>query len=205
MTTSTTYPNGQVLVSSALTIQQINIIVQSLTCGMLGIVPVDPALVRISWQFQSQPDVALPSQDVCYISCTTKSTDSEYASIARDRVFSGSGPVTETWNYTRDWTVSWDLYGVNCVDRARQIHSAIFMDYFSDQFELSNLYSINSAPEVTRLPVEHNAQWYDHTHFACDFYEAVTETIEDAAVTSVEVKVYDGSIADPVADVTLTV
>jgi hypothetical protein len=186
MSTSTTYPNGQTLVSSALTQQQINILLQQLTCGMLGINPVDPMQVRVDWQPVGQPDVTRPSVDICYISCVTAA--SEYGVIARDRMFTGNGPVTENWNYTRDWLISWDLYGPNCVDRGRQIHSALFMDYFSDQFELSNLYSVNSTPEVVRIPVEHNLQWFDHTHFHCDFYEAVVETIQDSIATSVEVK-----------------
>ena len=186
MPTTTTYPNGQVLVSSALTQQQINVLVQKITCGMLGINPVDPIQVRVDWQAEGQPDVPRPSVDVCYISCITSAT--EYAQIARDRTYTGSGPVTENWNYTRDWLISWDLYGPNSADRVRQIHSAIFMDYFDEQFSLSNLFSVNSLPTPTRIPVEHNNQWYEHSHFHCDFYEAVSETIQDSIATSVEVK-----------------
>jgi hypothetical protein len=62
------------------------------------------------------------------------------------------------------------------------------MDYFDEQFSLSNLYSVNSLPTPTRIPVEHNLQWYEHSHFHCDFYEAVSETIQDSIATSVEVK-----------------
>jgi hypothetical protein len=200
MSTTTNYPNGQSLVSSALTIQQINIIIQTLTCGMLGINPPDPAQVRVDWQAQGQPDVALPSQDSCYISCVPENVDYR---LVRDRILTGTGPVTENWNYTRGWTISWDTYGPNSTDRARQIYSALFMDYFNDEFSLSNLYPVLNPPEPVRIPVMHNAQWYDHTHFHCTFYEAVTETIEDAIVTSVEVKIYDGSPDDPAADITI--
>jgi hypothetical protein len=186
MSTSTQYPNGQVLVSSALTQQQINILLQQLTCGMLGINPVDPMQVRIDWPAEGQPDVPRPSVDVCYINCVTE--DSEYAKTARDRVFTGAGPVTEHWNYTRQWRISWDVYGPNSVDRARQVHSAVFIDYFNDVLSLSNLYPLSDPSTPTRIPVEHNLQWYDHTHFHCDFYEAVSETIQDSIATSVEVK-----------------
>lgn len=185
MTTITTYPNGQTLTSTALTIQQINIIVQTLTCGMLGINPVDPALVRVDWPVQGQPDVALASQDSCYISCVLQ--DTEYSRV-RDKSYSGVGPVTETWIYTRGWRVAWTLYGPNSFDRARQIHSALFQDYFSDQFELQgNLYAVLDPAEPTRLPENHNAQWYDRSDFHCLFYEQVQETIQSTAVTSVEV------------------
>lgn len=186
MSTSTQYPNGQVLISSALTQQQINVLLQALTCGMLGINPVDPAQVRVDWQPVGQPDVTRPSIDICYISCVTE--DSEYSKIARDRTFTGTGPVTENWNYTRNWRISWDLYGPNSADRARQVHSAIFMDYFDTQLALNNLYSLNDPPQPMRVPVEHNMQWYDHTHFGINMYEAVSETIQDSIAISVEVK-----------------
>lgn len=199
--TITTYPNGQQLSSSALTQTAISILVQQITCGMLGINPVDPAKVRIDWPTQGQPDVPLPSNDICYIACTTQ--DGEYNKV-RDRTASGTGPVVQTWNYTRIWRVEWSLYGPNSTDRARQVWSALFQDYFNDQFELNNLYPVLDPPEPIRLPENHNAQWYDGSRFHCEFYEAVTETISDPAVQSVEAKVYDGSVDDPVADITIT-
>jgi hypothetical protein len=196
--TSTTYPNGQTLTSSALTVEQINIIVQQLTCGMLGIVPVDNSKVRVSWQPQGQPDVALPSQDSCYVSCVLQ--DADYSRV-RNRTFSGdsSGPITETWVYTRNWRIEWAAYGPNSFDRVRQIHSALFIDFFNDQFSiLGNLFPVLDPAEPVRLPELHNAQWYDASRFHCDFYEQVTETIQDNVVTSVEVKVLDktGTVAD---------
>lgn len=198
---NTTYPNGQTLTSTALTVSQINQTIQSLTCGMLGINPVDPAQVRVDWQAQGQPDVALPSQDICYISCVTH--DVEYSRV-RDHTYAGAAPspVTETWVYTRGWRIEWALYGPNSFDRARQVHSALFQDYFNEQLALSNLYPVLDPAEPVRLPELHNAQWYDASRFHCVFYEQVTETIQTSSVTSVEVKVYDGSPSDPVVDVT---
>jgi len=199
---SVTYPSGQTLTSTALSIQQINIIMQTITCGMLGIVPVNPSLVRVSWQFQGQPDVALPSQDSCYISCALQ--DVEYSRV-RDRTYTGSNsaPVNETWVYTRGWRISWNTYGPNSLDRARQIHSALFQDYFNDQYELSKLYPVLDPAEPVRLPIEHNAQWYDASSFHCIFYEEVTETIQTPSVTSMEIKIYDGSPDDPIFDLTI--
>lgn len=190
------YPNGQTLVSTALTVPQINILTQALTCGMLGINPVDPSQVRVDWQPQGQPDVALPSQDICYVTCVTE--DVPYSRV-RDHTFSaGDSLANETWVYTRGWRISWDLYGVNSLDRTRLVHSALFQDYFNDQFAVSNLYPVLDPAEPVRVPVEHNAQWYDHSHFNCVFYEQITETIQSPAVTSVEIIVYDtdGEVAD---------
>lgn len=201
---SVTYPTGQILTSTALTVQQINIIVQTLTCGMIGINPVDPSKVRVDWQTQGQPDVALSSQDSCYISCVTQDVD--YNRV-RDHTTANtsSNTVTDTWVYTRGWRVAWTLYGPNSCDRARQIHSALFQEYFNDQFTLQgNLYPVMDAAEPVRLPIEHNSQWYDSSNFTCIFYEEVTETIVTQSVRSVEIKVYDGSPHDPIADITVS-
>ncbi len=198
--TTTNYPNGQTLTSTALTVTAINIVVQSLTCYMLGLPTVDPSVVRVNWQAQGQPDVALPTQDSCYVNCVPQ--DVEYSRV-RDRTLSGVGPITETWVYTRGWRVGWALYGPNSFDRARQIHSALFQDYFNDQFALSNLYPVLDPAEPVRLPIEHNAQWYDATQFDCVFYEQVTETIQTPAAVSVELKVYDGAVNDPISDTTV--
>ena len=46
MPTTTTYPNGQQLVSSALTVPQMNALIAELTCAALGINPPDYDLVR---------------------------------------------------------------------------------------------------------------------------------------------------------------
>jgi hypothetical protein len=198
--TTTKYPSGQTLTSTALTVQQINIVVQALTCGMLGIVPVDFSKVRVDWQPQGQPDVALPTQDSCYISCVTQ--DIDYGKV-RDHTLSGGNPVTETWVYTRGWRIEWAFYGPNSFDRARQVHSALFQDYFNDQLALSALYPVLDPAEPVRLPENHNAQFYDASRFHCVFYEQITETIQTPAVTSVEVKVYDGAVNDPIADFTV--
>lgn len=200
--TTTTYPNGQTLTSTALTIQQINILVQTLTCGMLGINPVDPSAVRVDWQPQGQPDVATPDQDSCYISCVLQ--DTPYSRV-RDRSYTGQDVATEVWVYTRGWRVAWEAYGPNSFDRMRQVHSALFLDYFNDQLStLGNLYPVLDPAEPMRMPTNHNAQWYERSDFRIEMYEQVTETIQYPVVTSLEIKVYDGSPTDPVADVTIT-
>jgi hypothetical protein len=167
-------------------VQQINAIFQPLICGALGINPPDYAKVRDSWQTQGQPYTPRPGEDVCYFTCTPE--DSEYAKTARDRVFTGVGPVTESWNYTRQWRVAFVLYGPNSLDRARQLHSAFFMDYFSDQLSLSGLYTLDDPPYPTRVPEQFNAEWWERADFHILMYEAVTETIQDSIATSVEVK-----------------
>jgi hypothetical protein len=202
MGTVTTYPNGQQLISSAMTVPQMNVLMQATTCGMIGINPVDVSQVRADWPTQGQPFGIKPSQDVCFLSCVPWNTN--YSGI-RDRVFTNvGGQVQENWLYNRGWRVAWVLYGPNAEDRARALRSAFFMDYFNDLLSISNLYPVNDPSEVVYVPELINAEWWQRADFEINFYEQVTETILDGVVTSVEVKVYDGSPNDPVADVTIT-
>jgi len=203
MPTSTTYPNGQTLVSSALTQQNIDKLMQTLTCGMLGINPPNYALVKVDWPTAGQPFTQTPSQNCCYLACVT--SDSAYSRV-RDLCNSSSTAtsVTEEWTYTRNWRVSWTFYGPSATDCARQVHSATFMDYFNDQLNTCNLYPVEDPPEPTRVPETFNAQWWDRSDFHIDMYEQVTETITTGVATSVEIKLYDGAPDDPIADVVVS-
>ena len=208
--TTTAYPNGQVLTSSALTENQMNVLLQSLTCGALGLPlpttgkPSGYAAVRIDWPVQGQPFVPDPTVDGCFLACALEPT--EYAKV-RNNTPSGTGPIIENWTYTRGWRVAWVLYGPNAVDRSRQLHSAfVFMDYFADQLSLSNLFVITDPPEPSYAPENFNAQWWPRADFAVSLYENVTETISDGKVTSLEIKVYDADVSttNPAADVTVS-
>lgn len=200
---SVTFPNGQVLASTAITPLAFETQIQALTCGMLGINPVDPNQVRINWQTQGQPSTDLPAVDVFYVACVPENVDYH---LVRDRAWTSAdtGPVTETWVYTRGWRVSWVSYGPNSTDRMRMVHSAVlFMDYFSDALSLINMYPVSDPPQPTRIPEQVQAEWWERADFHVVMYEQITETIQYGVVTSVEVKVYDGSPDDPVADITV--
>jgi hypothetical protein len=134
-----TYPDGSVLVSSALTPNPnggtLGAILQPLTMGMMGLVvpgsPPDPnsQAVRLTWSEAGQP-FSQPNEDVCYIMLTLK--DDPYDKI-RDRTnFSAADPfLNEQWNYTRVWSVQWVFYGPNAVDFARLVRSGLYQDYFT--------------------------------------------------------------------------
>ena len=208
--TTTTYPNGQVLTSTALTQQQMNVLLQALTCGMLGLPlpttakPAGFTAVRIDWPVEGQPFVPNPQTDGCFLACVTEETT--YNKV-RNRTYSATGPVIETWTYTRGWRISWTLYGPNCVDRARQIWSAaVFMDYFADALSNNNLFVVTDPAEPTYLPENFNAQYWPRSDFAVSMYENVTETINVGQVTSAEIKLYEAeaSTTGPAADFTVT-
>jgi hypothetical protein len=189
MTTSTTYPNGQVLVSSALTTAQVNILLQNLTCGMIGINPPDVSQVRIDWPTQGQP-FADVGTDVCYLACTPQDVD--YSRIRNVQLSQTNNPtvLTETWTYTKGWKIAWVFYGPNSEDRARQVRSAMFMEYFNDALNVSNLFPVPDPQEIVRLPQLINAEWWERADFSIVMYEAVTETIQDGVVTHLDVTVY---------------
>jgi hypothetical protein len=188
--TITTYPNGQTLQSSALTVSQINILLQALTCGMISINPPDPSQVRIDWPTEGQPVADSPSEDVCYLRAVI--IDDSYdklRDLARTNQEPSPTPVQYTWNYTRVWSISWILYGPASLARSTALRSALFMDYFTDQLSLSNLFPNPDNQAPTRVPELANAQWWERSDFSCEMNEFVTETISVPAVQSVPVTV----------------
>ncbi len=194
--TSVTYPNGQILTSTALTPLAVGTLFQTLTSGMIGVSPADPSQVRLEWPTQGQPFGVTPAQDVCFLACMP--TEDAYSKV-RDRLNTQAGEeVQENWTYTRPWRISWVFYGPNSTDRARAVWSATFMDYFNDQLALSNLYLLNDPAAPRRVPEELNGQWWERADFSIGLYEQVNETILDTPATSVEVKVFDssGQVAD---------
>jgi len=197
MPTTTNYPNGQQLISTALTQTQITNLIQTLTCGMIGVVPPDFSKVRTEWPTQGQPFTQLPSQDACFVMCVP--SDSDYSRVRDTALSLANGKLTQTWQYTRNWRVSWVFYGPNSTDNARAVNSAvIFMDFFASLLNLQNLYPVSDPPEPTRTPETWNAQWWDRTDFHVDMYEQITETIQPGVVTSVEIRVQhqSGQVAD---------
>jgi hypothetical protein len=207
MTTATNYPDGSVLTSSALTPAQINVIMQTLTYGMIGLPTPPPTSwqpVQCSWQTQGQPMTITPAtQDECYLTCVP--VDEDYTRI-RDASWGTTAPVAQEWEYTRAWRVAWVLYGPNATDRARMIRSALYMDYFNDQLNLSALYPVSDPPEIQRVPEQINMQWYDRADFWIMLYEQVNETLTFPTgniVTSVEVKLNADDLGQT-ADFTVT-
>lgn len=200
--TVTTYPNGWTLSSSAISQQDFSKFVQTQTCGMLGIVPPDYSQVRVVWPTQGQPFSTTPQQDVCYVSCVLE--DDNYTKV---RDLSTDTLAAQAWVYTRAWRVGWVLYGPNSLANATKLWTATFLDYFANQFETLQMYFVNEPPQPVRAPEEFNAEWWERADFHIMLYEQVNETLTPpngaGLVTSVEVKLNDGSAQDPVADFTV--
>jgi len=199
--TTTTYPNTQQLVSSALTISQVNAVLQPLTLGMLGLlVEINSSAVRVEWPKEGAPFVNTPDDDVCFLRCVPE--DGEYNKVRDKAVIKNDDDaesITERFSYTRVWRITWCLYGPNSTDRARAIKSAIFeVDYFLDQLSLSQLFPVSEYGEPVRAPENIDGQWFERVDYEVTMYEFVVETIIDQSVKSVEVKTFEhaGQFAD---------
>lgn len=211
MPTSTIYPNGQTLVSSAITQSAISTLLQQLTLGALGLNPPGTVLaydqVRVDWQTQGQPyqDEAMQR---CYVACVP--VDDPYSRVRNLTIDGALVPIpaaTQTWTYTRAWTTTWHFYGPSSTDDARAVHTAAFMDWFTDALAASNVFLVTDFKEPQCVPELINAQWWGHAVFEVTMYEGAVETIQPGVATSVEVKVYDQdstSAADTVADITVS-
>jgi hypothetical protein len=213
---TTNYPDGTSLVSDALTLTEMNAIIQELTQGMLGqVVSPTASLVRISWPTEGAP-FQEATDDVTYIRCILK--DDPYDKI-RDKfnwgpegwgsgqfgkqppwggTLSGVPALTEQWNYTRVWEIHWVIYGPNSLDNSRAIRSALYQDYFTDLLALEQLFPMSEFPEAIRAPELIDAQWWERVDLKCEIYEFVTETIARQTVVSVEniLAVAAGQVAD---------
>lgn len=192
--TTTTYPSSQQLISSALTIDQINGIFVPMTQAMLGLnVDANSGDVRTEWPAVGEP-FGERTDDICYLGCLPE--DGQYNKIREKYISNNNDPdqtVTENWAYTRIWKISWCFYGPNSTDRGRALKSALFLDYFCNQLVNVNLFPVSSYEEPRRAPELINGQWWERVDYDVQMYELVKETITYGAVASVEVIGNDNS------------
>ena len=190
--TQTTYPNGQVLTSSALTIPQIQAIFQAVTCTMLGIDASTPQSnygVRTAWQTQGAPAWTI-TDDIVFIECTED--DGEYNKI-RDSLLTTNDnvSVTKNFEYTRIWRVMFVARGPNSFDNVRLIKSSLLLDFINDTLAASNLYLVTALGNGIRVPELVEGQWWERVDLAIQFYEQVNESIVIPSVASVEISTSD--------------
>jgi hypothetical protein len=203
MPATTTFPNGQTLVSSALTIDQINAIMQPLLTGSLGILPTDPlanSFVRIGWQITGIPAWNI-DQDILSFRCVEE--DNDYDKIRNaNRTNLGLDLIKANYEYTRVWRVTLVFRGPNSFDNARLVRAALLLDWTHDTLAQSNLYVVPAIQSPLRIPELHNGQWWEVINLSFLINEQVNETIAINAVNSTEVILNKAS--GVVADITVT-
>ncbi len=196
------FPNGQTLVSSALTPDSLLGIYQQLTAQILGFNPTsdtDPAYaaVRLDWPTAGQPGWAI-GDDIAFLAA--REEESDYSQI-RDLALSPNNAtsVLSTYTYTRVWRVSWSFYGPASFDHARLTNDALVLDWVHDALVPSNLYLVDVA-RPRYAPELFSGQWWKRTDLSARYNELVTASIVDTTIASAEVLLYN--VRGLAADVT---
>jgi hypothetical protein len=187
---TTTFPNGQALASSALIPDGFAVIMQPLVAQILGIDPVaDPdkafTAVRIAWQQEGQPAWSI-TDDVCILRATVE--NDPYGRV-RDGQFSprDAASLTQRMSFTQVWNLHATLYGPNCQDRARLIVSAFSLDWVHDALTASNLYAIADWPRPVYAPELFQGQWWKRADVDLKFNEMVNESLTVPSAAGVDV------------------
>jgi hypothetical protein len=188
MTTSA-FPNGTSLVSSALTPDSLATIIQAIVAQILGFDPViNPngafSAVRVSWPVDGQPAWGI-DEDVCFVRATQQ--DNAF-SRSRDETFTpGTPSIPVAMGYTQTWDVHLALYGPSCADHARLILSAFSLDWVKDLLFASNLYPLPWPGRPVYAPELFQGQWWKRADLSLEMNEQVAETttVQQAAFASV--------------------
>lgn len=198
MTTTTTWPNGQVLETSALTPIAMMTLFQDLTLNIMGITPAGPtdpgySMVRVSWPTAGQPAFSL-NDNVTFLAARLKA-EHEYGQV-RDVQITQSTPAVVIQNivYTRVWEVRWNFYGPASFDTARLVKDALISaEWTLYQLGASNLFLSPTDEDPRYVPEESpvRGQWWQRTDYMALFNEQVNATITTPSVRSAEIEVYD--------------
>lgn len=191
MSTST-FTNGDVLVSSALTPDALLTIFQALVAQILGFDTSDPdqqaaaySAVRISWQQEGQPAWAI-TDDVCVLRAAP---ENDPYSRVRDGQYvpHDAQSLTREMGYTQAWSVHFTLYGPNSEDRARLIVSAFSLDWVHDALATNSLYAIPDWQRPAYAPELFQGQWWKRTDVELRFNELVNESLTVPSAAGVDV------------------
>ena len=198
MTTST-FPNGDTLVSSALNPDALATLLQSLVAQILGFDPEDPdqqsaafSSVRVSWPEQGQPAWEI-GEDVCFVRAATE--DEPYSRV-RDGLWgvNDSETLTKHMAFTQVWSVYLTIYGPNCADHARLILSAVSdLDWVHDFLTGRNLHLLVAPNRPTYAPEHFQGQWWRRADLTLKLNELVNESTTVASAAGVDVTILTDS------------
>jgi hypothetical protein len=190
--TTTNFPDGSSLVSSALTVDQLFSILQPVLTGALGIQFTDPlaqSTIRKAWQTGGAPAFGITDN---IVSVQLTEEENEYDKI-RDVSYQNNDQTTlnKTYSYTRVWRVLLVSRGPSGYDNLRVIKSALLLDWAHDTLAASDLYVVPAFRATLRVPEFSDGQVWERSDFNFSLYEGITESTVINAVASVEVKVYN--------------
>lgn len=196
--TTSTFPNGQQLVSSANAPLDIETIFQSMAAQIFGFdvtnAEVSQAVlqqawdtVRVAWQAEGQPAWSRKA-NVCIVRATL---DDDPFSRTRDGLWAdvelNAAQVQEQQSYTQVWSVHFMLYGPTAAQRARLLASAFFQDWVHDALVPLNLYALANWPRPVYAPELFEGQYWNRFDYQLKFNEFVSESIIVPSVAEMDV------------------
>src|SRR5882762_2068569 len=164
MPTVTTFPNGQILTSSAISDIEIFRLLQPLTCDMLGLAALDPSrdfAVRRAWQQAGAPAWKITENVISIRSTLTANWYDQLRDVVTAR--NDDTTIVSNIEYTRVWSIRFTGYGPVIFDKIRLIRSALLLDWTHDTLSLSNLYLMTNMDTPVRNPELFEGQWWDRT------------------------------------------
>jgi len=179
---SQTFPNGDTLVSSALTPDAILAVFQGIVAQVLGFDITDPlqqsaaySAVRIAWQTEGQPAWTIGT-DVCSLEAYP---ENEPYSKVRDGFYTPNNEisVTEQMGYTQVWKIRFVFRGPNAADHARLLVSSMSLDFVHDALAESNVYAVAEKNRPVYVPELFQGQWWKRSDVELQFNELVSESL----------------------------
>ena len=202
----TQYSNGTQLVSDAYTEQELLVILQPMVCDWLGINPPDYSQVRLDWQTAGEPGFVV-GQDTTSLRTTEENLNyNKIRDLTNIPNVLDPTTVIAQYTYQRTWRVFFTSYGPNCVDRARCITDAVFLDWVAEALEDNGLYLVPDFDRPVYLSELHSGQWWKRCDLSICFNESVQEQIVIPTVGSVEVRVelVEDGATEVIADINVT-
>lgn len=187
------FPNGQSLVSSALTPDQVQGIFQDVIAQILGFNITSQAnqayaAVRVDWPTGSQPAWGI-TEDVCFVAATT---ENEPFARWRDELYNpnDSESLTQDMAFTQVWRVRLLFYGPNAADHAQLVLSALTFPWVRDILTAANLYMVAGPDRPTYAPELFGSQWWKRSDITgLLFNELATQSTTVSSAAGVDVTI----------------
>ena len=186
------------MADTILTLDEINILFQTLTMQMLGLSMVPgPALdasaykVRLSWPTKGAPAWKV-DEDVVFLRCFE--VDDPYN---RQREDINSEVDIENYNqatgYTSVNSIFWMFYGPNSYANAQAIRDKIYHQEHHDTLARVNIFLLPDVKAPQRMPERFEEQWWERVDLVMHFNELVVREITGKTLASAEVQIHGES------------
>ena len=178
----------------SLTINELNIIFQTLTMQMLGLditIPGNAYFVRVSWPTTGAPAWNI-TEDIAFLRIVE--SDDKYNRQREDKfVGLDSDNGTNIMRFTRVMQVFWTFYGPNSFENAQVIRDRMFYQDNHDILANSNLYLIPDIVSPIRAPELFQGQWWERTDLNMRFNELISKDLTIPYIKSAEIIIEDDS------------